>query len=251
MLNVDNICDFKNETSSITILYIYGIEDTEIRKFLRQRKKQAKSFFESCPIVVDFGKVEDYNTTFVLNIFSILKEEGFLPVGVKNIKNKLKSELFEHKIPTYTTYSSNEETSAKQESKNNHEMVEATEEVKEEVKVECKRDSLPLTKNHFEPLRSGQKLSAKDMNLTVFGSVQSSAEVVSSGSIVICGGLYGRAAAGIDGDESATILTMKFDPVLVSIGGHYILFEDGVPDEYKEKPALVYVENGKIRIRKL
>ena len=186
---------------------------------------------------------------FVLNILSILKDEGFLPVGVKNVKNKLKAELFEYEIPTYTTSSG--EVFVKQESEEIKESEKSDELTKEEVKVECKRDSLPLTKNHFEPLRSGQKLSAKDMNLNIFGSVQSSAEVVSSGSIVICGGLYGRAAAGIDGDESATILTMKFDPVLVSIGGHYILFEEGVPDEYKEKPALVYLENGKIRIRKL
>jgi septum site-determining protein MinC len=242
MLNVDNICDFKNEGTSLTILYIYGVDIDEIRKVLRQKKKQAKSFFESCPIVIDFENTPECDIDFILNSINVMKEEGFLPIGVKSVKSRFKEGLQALKVPIYTT----SKTIEKNVEKNVENKKDSTKNI-DASDIEPKRN---LTKTHFESIRSGQKISAKGMNLSIFGSVNSSAEVLSSGSIVVSGSLCGKAAAGIGGDDSATIFAMKFDAALVSINGVFAVFEDGVPDEYKNKPVVVFLEDGQIRIRK-
>lgn len=247
MINVDNICDFKNEGASLTILYIYGIDTGEIRKVLRQKKKQAKSFFESCPIVVDFENTPEYDIDFILDSINIMKEEGFLPVGVKSVKPRLKEMLQDLKIPIYITSKVVEKIEHEEPKEQSSDDKTLSIKKTDSVDVESKTN---LTKTHFESIRSGQKISAKGMNLSIFGSVNSSAEVLASGSIVVSGSLCGKAAAGIGGDDSATIFAMKFDAALVSINGVFAVFEDGVPDEYKDKPVVVFLEDGQIRIRK-
>lgn len=247
MYNVDQVCDFKNEGTSITILYIASNDLNEIRKTLRQKRKQARHFFDACPIVVDFSKIDCNSIEIVDSVFSILKEEKFIPVGITSeIKSKLREDLILRKIPVYATNKiekktikenlSNEEKETPPESKKNEEVL---------------LKKIELTKNHYESVRGGQKLMAKDQNLSIFGTVNSSAEILASGSIIVMGGLNGRAAAGVHGDESATIIAHKFDAVLVSICGIYSTFEDGVPEEYKNKSVVVYLESGHIKIRKI
>lgn len=92
---------------------------------------------------------------------------------------------------------------------------------------------------------------ARGQNLNIFGTVNSSAEIAASGSILVTGGLNGSAAAGIDGDSSATITAFKFDAFIVSINGIYKVFEDGVPEEYKNHPVIIYIEDGHIQIKKI
>jgi septum site-determining protein MinC len=259
MYNVDKVCDFKNEGMSITILYIDSKDLAEVRKVLRQKKKQAKSFFESCPVIVDFSNLDTYDIQFIDEILKILKEETFLPVGVKSVKARYKTELLEKRIPVYANSTSEIKKDAifkersiptsDVEAKSN----ESLKNIIQTKDVLLKNDSIreELTQNHFDPIRSGQKMLTRNKNLNIFESVKSDAEIAASGSILVSGGLYGRAAAGVDGDPSATIVALKFDPVLVAINGVYVLFEDGVPEEYKNKPVIVTLEDGNIKIRKL
>lgn len=259
MYNVDKVCDFKNEGMSITILYIDSKDLAEVRKVLRQKKKQAKSFFESCPIIVDFSNVDNYDVEFIDEILRILKEETFLPVGVKSIKARYKSELLIKRIPIYANSTSEikKDTSLKEKpipaTLKDITTNESIKNVHQTKDLPLKNDSIKeeLTQNHFDPIRSGQKMLTRNKNLNIFESVKPDAEIAASGSILVSGGLYGRAAAGVDGDQSATIVALKFDPVLVAINGVYVLFEDGVPEEFKNKPVIVTLEDGNIKIRKL
>jgi septum site-determining protein MinC len=76
-----------------------------------------------------------------------------------------------------------------------------------------------------EPIRSGQRVSFTDGDVTVVGSVASGAEVVAGGSIHVYGTLRGRALAGATGNARACVFCSKLQAELISIDGFYLLAE--------------------------
>lgn len=76
-----------------------------------------------------------------------------------------------------------------------------------------------------KPLRSGQRIYARGGDLVVLAMVSAGAEVIADGNIHIYAPLRGRALAGAQGDQKARIFTTSFEAELVSIGGVYRTFE--------------------------
>jgi septum site-determining protein MinC len=76
------------------------------------------------------------------------------------------------------------------------------------------------------PVRSGQSVFFPDGDVTVLGSVGSSAEVIAGGSIHIYGTLRGRAMAGMSGNRAARIFCSKIEAELLAIDGFYRTAED-------------------------
>jgi septum site-determining protein MinC len=247
MLN-NKICDFKTENTSITVLSLNSIDLSEISMFLRQQKKMATGFFEACPIVVDFDKIETYDFYFVQDLFKTIKEIGMKPVGVKNIKEILRGDLLENKIPVFVTSQVNN-TSQKIEKETVKEIDKENNDFNIEVKKEViKIGSLNRTIN--ESIRGGQQIVSNNQNLNIIGSVNEGAEVVSYGSIFINGNLSGKALAGTntngESDQNAIIICNRFNPTLVSIAGIYRIFEDGVPENIKNKSVLIRLSEEKL-----
>lgn len=83
----------------------------------------------------------------------------------------------------------------------------------------------------YETLRSGRRI-AFDGDVVVLGDVNSGAEVVASGCIVIMGVLRGLAHAGAQGDETATISSFSMQAKQLRISGHIAI----VPDEDEAGP---------------
>ena len=81
-------------------------------------------------------------------------------------------------------------------------------------------------------------------------NVASGAEVIAGGSIHVYGALRGRALAGAQGDESARIYCREFHAELVSIAGHYRVFED-LPPDLRGKPVQAWLEGDKLLLQKL
>src|SRR3546814_17739792 len=67
------------------------------------------------------------------------------------------------------------------------------------------------------PLRSGQRIYARNTDLIVIGVVSQGAEVIADGNIHVYGPLRGKAMAGARGDTSARIFTTQLDPELLAI----------------------------------
>ncbi|NLD68763.1 MAG: septum site-determining protein MinC [Limnobacter sp.] len=90
-----------------------------------------------------------------------------------------------------------------------------------------------------KPLRSGQRIYAKNADLVVLETVNFGAEIFADGNIHVYAPLRGRAIAGARGNAEARIFTTCLDPQLVAIAGVYRTIETALPDEVASKPAQI------------
>lgn len=89
------------------------------------------------------------------------------------------------------------------------------------------------------PLRSGQRVYARDADLVMLAVVSFGAEVIADGNIHVYAPLRGRAIAGARGNTDARIFTTCLEPQLVSIAGIYRTAEVAMPPEVASKPAQI------------
>ncbi len=106
------------------------------------------------------------------------------------------------------------------------------------------------TLHQDSPVRSGQQVYARGGDLVLTGMVANGAEVIADGSIHVYGALRGRALAGAQGDLGARIYCREFHAELVSIAGHYRVFED-LPPDLRGKSVQAWLEGDKLLLRKL
>lgn len=104
--------------------------------------------------------------------------------------------------------------------------------------------------HHDKPVRSGQQVYARGRDLVLGAMVGNGAEVIADGSIHVYGRLSGRALAGAQGDTAARIYCSDFQAELVSIAGHYRVFED-IPAELKGKSVQAWLDGDKLRLERL
>jgi septum site-determining protein MinC len=83
--------------------------------------------------------------------------------------------------------------------------------------------SLPALMQH-QPVRSGQRVYARNRDLIVTATVAAGAEVMADGCVHIYGPLRGRVMAGVHGDTEARVFCQEFNAELVSIAGVFRVF---------------------------
>ena len=103
---------------------------------------------------------------------------------------------------------------------------------------------------HQGSVRTGQQVYAQGRDLVVVGQVANGAELLADGNIHVYGTLRGRAFAGAQGDESARIFCSAFNAEIVSIAGHYRVFEE-LPNDLAGHAAQVWLEQGKLQLAAL
>ena len=108
----------------------------------------------------------------------------------------------------------------------------------------------PLSQRHDRAVRSGQQVYARDRDLVITAAVANGAEVIADGSIHIYGSLRGRALAGAQGDEDPRIFCTDFRAELVSIAGHYRVFEQ-IPADLEGHSVQCWLEGEKLIVAKL
>ncbi|MDX9944785.1 MAG: septum site-determining protein MinC, partial [Azonexus sp.] len=101
------------------------------------------------------------------------------------------------------------------------------------------------------PLRSGQRVYAKDSDLIIMAMVSAGAEVIADGNIHVYAPLRGRALAGASGNARARIFTTSLEAELLSIAGIYRTFENGLPADLARQPVMVRLteEGGNQRLQ--
>ncbi len=98
------------------------------------------------------------------------------------------------------------------------------------------------------PLRSGQRIYARNADLIVVGMVSQGAEVIADGNIHVYGPLRGKAMAGAKGDTSARIFTTQLDPELLAIAGVYRVIESALDPQVLNQPAIVHLGGETLQI---
>lgn len=101
------------------------------------------------------------------------------------------------------------------------------------------------------PLRSGQRVYARDADLVVMGVVSQGAEVIADGNIHVYGPLRGKAMAGARGDSQARIFTTSLDAELVAVAGVYRVIDSALPMALHRKSAMVFLKDQALRLEPL
>ena len=101
------------------------------------------------------------------------------------------------------------------------------------------------------PLRSGQRVYARNGDLIVIGVVSRGAEVIADGNIHVYGPLRGKAMAGARGDTEARIFTTGLDAELVAVAGVYRVIDAKLPDDVRRLPALIQLDDQTLHIHPL
>lgn len=84
----------------------------------------------------------------------------------------------------------------------------------------------------------------------VVGHVANGAEILADGNIHVYGSLRGRAFAGALGDKTTRIFCSEFRAEIVSIAGHYRVFEE-LPQEFAGCAVQIWLEQNKLQIAAL
>jgi septum site-determining protein MinC len=103
---------------------------------------------------------------------------------------------------------------------------------------------------HTQPVRSGQRLYARDRDLIITGSVGAAAEVMADGCVHIYGALRGRAMAGVRGDPGARVFIREFRPELVGVAGVFKVFEQ-LPADLAGHPVQALLVGEELRFARL
>ncbi|MEI6113732.1 MAG: septum site-determining protein MinC [Burkholderiales bacterium] len=101
------------------------------------------------------------------------------------------------------------------------------------------------------PLRSGQRVYARNGDLVVIGVVSRGAEVIADGNIHVYGPLRGKAMAGARGDTEARIFTTGLDAELVAVAGVYRVIDAKLPDDVRRLPAVIQLDDQTLHIQPL
>lgn len=103
---------------------------------------------------------------------------------------------------------------------------------------------------HTQPVRSGQRLYARERDLIITATVGAGAEVMADGCVHIYGSLRGRAMAGVRGDSSARVFVREFRAELIAVAGVFRIFEQ-MPQELGGHPVQALLAGEELRLARL
>ena len=103
---------------------------------------------------------------------------------------------------------------------------------------------------HTQPVRSGQRVYARDRDLVVTAMVGAGAEVIADGCVHVYGVLRGRAMAGTRGDTSARVFCQEFRAELVAIAGVFRVFET-LPKELAGQPVQAWLADDELHFARI
>lgn len=221
--------ELKGSLFTLTVLHLFQLDRAAIERHLAEKIKQAPSFFNNTPVVIDLeGMAETKDGLDFKGLYELLRGHGMIPVGIRNGSTKHQAAARLAGLPMLP-----ESRSA------------GTAKKPERAEATPARSRIV---NH--PVRSGQQIYAPDGDLIVLGAVSAGAEVIADGNIHIYGVLRGRALAGVKGDLEARIFCQSLGAELISIAGRYRISEQIDPADRK-KAVQIYLAEDRLTIEHL
>ena len=236
----------------LTTIQIFTNDLQLLEEQLNNKIEQAPNFFNNAPVVIDLCNLSKNDTNLDESIsldFVALKQilisKNLIPVGIKNANKDQQQCAILANLAILRSNSNFENYTKKpnySSSYNNNEIINSN--VTDTKKIEIK---LPNNKLISTPVRSGQQVYAPDGDITIIGSVNNGAELLSDGSIHVYGSLRGRALAGINNNTKARIFCSSLEADLISIAGQFKISENIEPRFWK-KSVQIFLSNGKLEI---
>jgi septum site-determining protein MinC len=223
-----------------------------LRAALEARVREAPTLFERAPVVVDLSFLPaPPNDAAATALLDAVRAAGMLPVGLAYGDNATDGLSRRLGLPLIAKFRAAYERAERSEAANGDPRP-----APERAATAIPAAAAPAaTTQHLRPVRTGQQVYAQGADLVVVGTVANGAEVLADGNIHVYGALRGRAFAGALGDTSTRIFCGEFRAEIVSIAGHYRVFEE-LPKEFAGRPVQIWLDHddsgpGKLQITAL
>lgn len=223
---------------TLTTLHLLEVDLDALNEQLNKLKHQAPKFFNSVPVIVDLQRLtaESLQAFNFNQLKNILSQHQLIIVGLRYVPEGCQAEarqagfaLLPNAVQSKQGAHSTELPQAKPLATPAKEQAKPADQKTKEEPVAAEAAAATgggpaMIINRS--VRSGQQIYAKGTDLIVLGSVSPGAEIIADGSIHVYGQLKGRALAGVGGHKEARIFCKQIAAELVSIAGHYWLYED-------------------------
>ncbi len=255
-MEASTILDFKSTTLYAIRVVLHTADMPAILDALEQRMDDAAGFFEDEPVVIDASRLSDPLDWGQL--VDALKRHGLPTIGVMAPEALLESArlagLAQVSLPAMPVKSATEESPSTETASRTPAPAApepAAAEVVLEPAISTQAPGATATLLIEKPLRSGQKVYARNSDLIVMGVVSHGAEVIADGNIHVYGPLRGKAMAGARGDTAARIYTTQFQAELVAVAGVYRAMTAMLSADIQDKPALIRLDGEKLLVESL
>jgi len=247
MTQSNHALTFKSTTLYAVRVVLHDHDSEALISSLEQRMQEAGGFFAQEPVVIDaMGLSEAPNWSALLAAF---KQHALPVLGVSAQGLVLESAIDAGLVSIDMSASKLTEAVSTNPTPSSTEtpLVETQATLAEAVKT----TPSPQTMVVHGPLRSGQRIYARQCDLIVMGVVSQGAEVIADGNIHIYGPLRGKAMAGALGQTDARIFTTSLDAELLAIAGVYRVIEGALPSNVHRKPGMIYLKDDVLTIEPL
>ena len=213
---------------------LHTIDPGSILDELTGRTATAPHFFERTAVCLDIGALsKPPDADEIRAVVDVVRRAGMLSVGLAQGAASVDSLARELDVPVFTHIRAATSKSVP--------VVQAAAPEPEPV--------LPALMHH-QPVRSGQRVYARNRDLIVTTTVAAGAEVMADGCVHIYGPLRGRVMAGAHGDTDARVFCQAFNAELVSIAGVFRVFET-IPAELAGVPVQAWLTGEDLRFGRI
>lgn len=206
---------------------------------LEARVREAPTLFERAPVVVDLSflspQPDDAGVTALLGA---VRAAGMLPVGLAYGDSATEDLSRRLGLPLIAKFRAAYERAERADAANGDSHVASAAPATETPALAAPATAV----QQLRSIRTGQQVYAQGADLVVVGTVANGAEVLADGNIHIYGALRGRAFAGALGDTDTRIFCSEFRAEIVSIAGHYRVFEE-LPKELAGRPVQIWLDH--------
>lgn len=251
---LEPIGELKFGQVGIANLRIKHLDLPALAQELTQKVAAAPQLFRRAPVVLDLShlpSLPDVDTT--RDVLAAIRAAGMLPVGLAygTSENEALAQTLD--LPLFAKFRSAYEPvgeSTPAPAATQTPVPEPRPAAREERRTPPPPSRGPAGMHQSLPVRSGQQVYARGTDLVITATVGNGAEVIADGSVHVYATLRGKVIAGAQGDTSARIYCQDFQAELVSIAGHYRVFED-IPPDLRGKSVQAWLEGEKLHLARL
>lgn len=260
----------KNANFPLFVLHVNTTDMDRFKSELGARLVQTPDFYTDAPVVIGLAAIADSGITpDIVGLVSFMRAHGMLTAGVLGGSAEQREAAVQAGLGLFPDAQARRATSqAETPPEPPHSPPTKQPELPGfETPADEDESGKPLDGNDIEtaqpenlpmppalqptmvidkPVRTGQRIYAKDANLVVLAIVNAGAELIADGDIHIYAPLRGRAIAGAHGNQDARIFVHRLEAELISIAGCFQVFESGIPENVRGKPAQVHLDGSRL-----
>lgn len=232
--------EFKGRMMGISVLRILHNDLDELSDYLKHQVNKGNGLLRELPVVLDI----DVQIIDVDGLLDVLRKQHITVLGAYRTAASMEAAVRRTGLPVIL-----------EQKRGQAELAEATPAPPQAAEPPAPQTPVPSASDApvqmvesrmiTAPVRSGQRIYARNSDLIITAQVSAGAEVIADGCIHIYGSLRGRAIAGAQGDESARIFCRDLQAELLAIAGRYKVADD-IGDAARGRPVQIYLDGEKL-----